>query len=177
MRDGADPAGDDALRGSVAEALRTMLARSETDQAAAEVLKTLRWQLAKALAEAPMTGLGVEEISFRARLAAAFDSAIDAQEAGLTSPTKGSTVDEMAYRQKRRWPRYPVHLNAEVSTGASTFNCVVVDMSTGGAQVKFTRPVQVSELVTLRIKDRGTYLAWCRWTNGARAGFEFGEAI
>jgi len=176
MRDEINPP-DDALRRSVDEALRTLLSRAGPDQDASEVLKALRWQLAKALAEAPMTSPGIDEISFRARLAAAFQTAIDREEGHLASPDRGSLPEVGgAYQERRRWPRHPVHLSAEISIGGSTFDCVIIDLSEGGVQVQFARPAQVSELVTLRIKNGETYLARCRWASGARAGFEFAEA-
>ncbi|HEY8613541.1 MAG TPA: PilZ domain-containing protein [Roseomonas sp.] len=141
------------------------------------MLQALRWQLETILAEAPVLGNTLEAIALRARLAALFDAEITRHETRVKLTDGGLAREKPpVHQEKRRWPRYPVLLNAQISIGASTFDCVVVDLSEGGAQVDFAIPVPLPELVTLRIGNGGAYSARRRWIRGTRTGLEFTEA-
>jgi hypothetical protein len=70
MWDQLHPSAGDGLEQALAAAMDMVLRRREAGQSRAETLKVLRWQLETALAEAPVTGNALDEIAFRARLAA-----------------------------------------------------------------------------------------------------------
>ncbi|WP_043839193.1 PilZ domain-containing protein [Muricoccus aerilatus] len=172
MQDGLNAPGDDSLSLVVAEALKRMLTGREPAQAPAELLQTLRWQLAKVLAEAPMTGGDVAEIDLRARLACVFEQEISKQEA-LAGSTSTGSHPALGYEERRRWPRYQVHLRAQLLSGAGSFDCTVIDLSEGGAQIDVAESIPLSAIAVLNIEDGATYVARRRWVNGTRAGFEF----
>lgn len=174
MEDELDLPNEDALNQAVAAALTTLLSRQDPDEAPAEALKALRGQLKQVLVEAPTLQDPVKEIAIRARLARIFETEIQRHEAGLGLPVEGKPQEEdPGFEEKRRWPRQRVHLSGQVSTDHSSLDCTVVDLSHGGAQVEFAHPAPISQLVTLMIRNRGTYSARCRWMSGARAGLEF----
>ncbi|MFC0384247.1 PilZ domain-containing protein [Muricoccus vinaceus] len=177
MFDELDPPNEDGLNSAVAAALTAVLSRHEPDEAPAEVLRLLRGQLKQVLTEAPTLQDPVKEIAMRARLARIFEAEIQRQESKLSRAGEESPLGEVTdFEEKRRWPRRRVHLSAQVSTGGSALDCVVLDLSDGGAQVEFAHPAPISAQVTLMIRNRGTYSARCRWTSGARAGLEFIKA-
>jgi hypothetical protein len=177
MQDEMNPPNEDVLQRSVAEALSALLLRNSEDQAPVEVLGTLRQQLSKVLAEAPMGKSGLEEIAIRAQLAAVFETEIRRQEARVRS-TGGDLVVENTSTspERRRWPRYPVHLSAQLSVGDTTLDCTVVNLSERGAQVDVAQPYPLPKFLTLKVSNGGTYRAQCRWTSGGRAGLQFTEA-
>lgn len=173
MQDGPEPPDEDTLPYLAAKAVRRLLSRSEHKQAPAKLLQTLRWQLAKVLAEAPVTpGGGVAAIDFRARLACVIDKEISKQEALLGSTT-ARPGEVLAGEERRRWPRRWVHLSAQLRLGSSSFDCTLVDLSEGGAQVETSHPLPFMEAGVLKVEDGSTYRTRCRWVNGTRAGFEF----
>ncbi len=169
----SQPAGD-GLEQAVAVALETVVRRREVRQDQAEMLRVLRRQLGQVLAEAPVRGNALDGIAFRARLAALLEDEIGKLEA-RTGPAGRSLAPEETpfYQERRRWPRHPVRLSAQVSTGAFTFDCVVVDLSEGGAQVNFAAPVPLPERVTLNTGNGEVFLARRCWTKGTRTGLEF----
>ncbi|WP_084698587.1 PilZ domain-containing protein [Muricoccus aerilatus] len=172
MQDGLEPPDDDCLSQAVAEALKRILAGSEPALAPAELLQTLRWQLARVLAEAPITGDGVVGIELRARLACVFEQEITRKEALVGSASTGSQ-HALGYEERRRWPRYEVQLRAHLLSGAGSFGCTVIDLSEGGAQIDVAEPIPLPAVAVLNIEDGATYVARRRWVNGTRAGFEF----
>jgi hypothetical protein len=174
MRDEVDPASEDGLEKAVAVALEVVLRRGEGEYERAEMLKVLRWQLGHVLAKTPVEGDALQAIAFRARLAALFNAEFDRCEAQIGSDGNGSAVDKpVVHQEKRRSPRYPVHLDARISTETSTFDCVVLDLSEGGAQVDLPASISLPELVTLRTRSGEAFPARCRWTRGTRTGLEF----
>jgi hypothetical protein len=172
MQDGVEPSGDENLSLAVAEALKRLLAGSRHAEGSAELLQTLRWQLAKVLAEAPMISGNVAGIDLRARLACVFNQEIGKQEALVASTRTGSQVVPDA-EERRRWPRYQVHLRAQLLLGAGSFDCTVIDLSEGGAQIDVAEFIPLSTVAVLNIEDGATYVARRRWANGTRAGLEF----
>jgi hypothetical protein len=65
-----DPWSEDGLEQAIALALDAVLRRRLVGRNQAEMLKVLRWQLEKVLAEAPSEGDAMEVLTVRARLAA-----------------------------------------------------------------------------------------------------------
>ncbi|MFC7739160.1 PilZ domain-containing protein [Roseomonas sp. GCM10028921] len=141
------------------------------------MLKVLRWQLGQVLAKTPVEGDALQAIALRARLAALFNAEFDKAEGRIGPTGQGSALGGLTGHPERRcWPRRPVHLKAQISTETATIDCVVVDLSEGGAQVDLAASISLPELVTLRTRSGGAYPARCRWTRGTRTGLEFTEA-
>lgn len=172
MQDGLNTPGDDTLSQAVAEALKRMLVGSNSAQAPAELLQTLRWQLMRVLAEAPMTGDDVVGIKLRACLACVFEQEISKQEA-LVGSASTDSQHAPSFEERRRWPRHQVYLRAQLLLGAGSFDCTVIDLSEGGAQIDVAEPIPLSAVAVLNIEDGATYVARQRWVNGTRAGIEF----
>ncbi|MBI0535091.1 PilZ domain-containing protein [Roseomonas sp. KE2513] len=172
MKDGLDAPGEDPLQAVVSESLRRLLSRREHDQDLGEVLRTLRWQMAKVLAETPMTGSVIDKTKDRARFACVLEAEISRQEK-IIRPKEQSPENPRAYEERRRWPRRWVHLSAQLLLGDSFVDCTIVDLSEGGAQVATSHPVPFMEAGVLKVEDGSNYRARCRWVNGTRAGFEF----
>ncbi|WP_198384798.1 PilZ domain-containing protein [Roseomonas sp. KE2513] len=119
-----------------------------------------------------MEGDDVAGIEMRARLAVVFEQEISKQEALVGSASTGSQ-HAPSYEERRRWPRYQVHLRAQLLSGAGSFDCTVIDLSEGGAQIDVAEPIPLSAVAVLNMEDGATYVARRRWVNGTRAGFEF----
>jgi hypothetical protein len=175
MLERSDPPDNDILQGAVAESLVKLLSRNEYRDDPAEVLRTLRCQLAQVLAEAPTRGSIVDQMNIRAHLASVFEAEISRLEEVVRSAAMGLRRAS-AFEEKRRWPRHQVRLRAQLVSEASAVDCIVVDLSEGGAQVRTTEPIQLPDEVVLRVEDGATYRASLRWMDGAHAGFEFCSA-
>jgi hypothetical protein len=178
MQERLNSSAGDRLKQAVVVAIEAVLSRRGLGRDQAEMLRILRQQLGQVLAEAPVRGDAVDGIAFRARLAALSNAEIDRLEAGVGEKGMEGAPDETPTDQeKRRWHRHPVRLSAQVSTGVSTFDCVVVDLSEGGAQVDFATPVPLPDHVTLKTSNGEVFPAWCRWMKGTRTGLEFTERV
>jgi PilZ domain len=67
---------------------------------------------------------------------------------------------------------------AKVTFGNAMFDCLVLDISVGGARISFATPVPIPETVALRLHDGSIYPARRRWARGTEMGLEFtGAAV
>jgi hypothetical protein len=82
-------------------------------------------------------------------------------------------VQADARLRARRPGRTRVIKAAQIAFDGSVLDCVLLDISPNGAQVYLPAPVDVSDLVTLRLPDGEALDMRRRWRNGARIGFEF----
>ncbi|MBP0446817.1 PilZ domain-containing protein [Roseomonas sp. SSH11] len=76
-------------------------------------------------------------------------------------------------RHERRGRRDRVLKSAQVVFGGAAIDCVVLDISSNGARVSFSSPVEVPELLALRLNDGSTYPALRRWVRGTDMGLQF----
>ena len=53
------------------------------------------------------------------------------------------------------------------------FDCIVENMSGGGARVRFNTPVALPEVLALRFNDGTSHPALRRWAHGEVAGLQF----
>jgi chromosome partitioning protein len=95
--------------------------------------------------------------------AAAPDAA--AQPAANATPTNPEAM--------RRYPRFKYEQPAELVIGETTVDCVVHDISAGGALVAVDRALKVGDHVTLSLASIGRLPAEVRHCDGGRAGLRF----
>jgi hypothetical protein len=74
----------------------------------------------------------------------------------------------MKFRQQRHRTDFPTRMRND----ASTFSALILDISTGGAQIKCPERLHVGQLVTLTIMNTPVRGA-VRWTSHNRAGIAF----
>jgi chromosome partitioning protein len=90
--------------------------------------------------------------------------------AASTEPTPTPAANPEALR---RYPRFKYEQPAVLIVGDGTIDCVVHDISAGGALVAIDRPLGVGETVTLALDSIGKLPAEVRHSDGGRAGLRF----
>lgn len=73
----------------------------------------------------------------------------------------------------RREARKAVLKRAQVVFDGGGIDCIVENMSNGGARVRFASPIALPELLALRFNDGSSHPAKRRWSFGETAGLEF----
>jgi PilZ domain-containing protein len=74
---------------------------------------------------------------------------------------------------KRRESRKAFLKRARVVFDGAGFDCIVENMSGGGARVRFNTPVALPEVLALRFNDGTSHPALRRWAHGEVAGLQF----
>jgi hypothetical protein len=77
---------------------------------------------------------------------------------------------------KRRESRKAFLKRAQVVFDGVGIDCIVENMSNGGARVRFGNPMPLPEVVALRFHDGSSHPARRRWARGEMAGLEFSGA-
>lgn len=77
---------------------------------------------------------------------------------------------------KRREGRKAFLKRAQVVFEGTGVDCIVENMSKGGARVRFGNPIALPEVLALRFHDGASHPARRRWAHGAVAGLEFSGA-
>jgi PilZ domain len=91
---------------------------------------------------------------------------------------QAASVERTALEERRQHPRVGVSFLASLRHGAGgATECLVIDLSLGGAKVAFTEPVSLApgEAVALEIEKFGTFRAETMWRRGVFAGLRFQE--
>jgi hypothetical protein len=73
----------------------------------------------------------------------------------------------------RRSERTRMMRAAQIAFGGSVVECALLDASPGGVRVFLKAPVDVPDLVALRLPGGESRPSRCRWQTGLIAGFEF----
>jgi hypothetical protein len=76
----------------------------------------------------------------------------------------------------RRQARKAVLKRAQVVFDGTGIDCIVENMSKGGARIRFGSPVPLLEVLALRFHDGTSHPAKRRWAHGEVAGLEFSGA-
>lgn len=84
------------------------------------------------------------------------------------------TADAMA--DKRRESRKAFLKRAQVVFDGAGIDCIVENMSNGGARVRFGNPIPLPEVLALRFHDGTSHPVKRRWARGTVAGLEFSGA-
>jgi hypothetical protein len=74
---------------------------------------------------------------------------------------------------RRREQRTGVIKRAKILFGRAAIDCVVVDVSEGGARVRTDVVVPIPKRVVLRFSGGGAYVAEVQWALGTEVGFQF----
>jgi PilZ domain len=75
--------------------------------------------------------------------------------------------------QRRRETRTGVIKRAKIVFGRSVIDCVVLDVSPGGARVRTEVVVSMPEQVVLRFSGGSAYVAQLQWALGTELGYRF----
>jgi hypothetical protein len=73
----------------------------------------------------------------------------------------------------RRTVRKRVLWAAKLAHGPARFDCVVVDLSLGGARIYLAQPLGKGEIVTLKLDQMSTLRAEVVWQEGHSIGLRF----
>ncbi len=79
--------------------------------------------------------------------------------------------------ENRRFDRRKTLLTAKISTDGGIDDCVVHDLSIGGAEIRTIAPLQVSQRVTLVMPRIGEIPARVAWTSETLIGIQFLERL
>ncbi len=90
-------------------------------------------------------------------------------ERGFLATEKGRTY--------RAHPRYETFCPGEFSIGDRTVDCVVLNISVGGAKIRVTGPVDTASTVRLRIEPFGEFSGRVVWHNGTTMGIQFHDQL
>ncbi len=77
------------------------------------------------------------------------------------------------FSDSRRRTRSRVIKSAKILFAGSVIDCVVQDVSVGGAKVRTPTPVAVPEKVVLQVLGGAAFSATRRWSRGLQIGFDF----
>ena len=88
--------------------------------------------------------------------------------------SEGPAVEAVdAPEDKRREGRKAFLKRAQVVFDGGGIDCIVENMSSAGARVRFGSPVALPAVFALRFLDGGSHPARRRWASGQMAGLEF----
>jgi len=92
----------------------------------------------------------------------------------MSDPTESKTpIPEEEAAALRRTVRKRVLWAAKLARGAKRFDCVVVDLSLGGARIHLAQPVAEGEQVTLMLDRFGALRAEVVWQEEQSIGLRF----
>lgn len=77
---------------------------------------------------------------------------------------------------QRREARKAFLKRAQIVFDGTGLDCIVENMSNGGARVRFGNPIALPEVIALRLNDGTSHPARRRWAHGEVAGLEFSGA-
>ena len=87
--------------------------------------------------------------------------------------SRTTPISEEEAAALRRTIRKRVLWAAKLAHGAKRFDCVVVDLSLGGARIYLAQPLEKGELVTLGLDRMGALRAEVVWQEGHSIGLRF----
>lgn len=88
---------------------------------------------------------------------------------------EGGAAEEGRGNQRRE-PRKAFLKRAQIVFDGAGVDCIVENMSKGGARVRFGNPIALPDVVALRFNDGTSHPARRRWARGEVAGLEFSGA-
>lgn len=86
---------------------------------------------------------------------------------GAAAPLPASSLN------KRSEPRNAVLKRAQAVFDGIGLDCIVENMSNGGARIRFGTPTVLPDLLALRFNDGTSHAAERRWAHGMAAGLRF----
>src|ERR1700691_3402429 len=89
------------------------------------------------------------------------------------SLANGHAADEAMWDEKRRHKRKPVLWSARVECDTSQAQCIILDLSLGGAKLRVAPQAKARERVTLVIERFGAINAEVAWCRSGQMGLRF----
>jgi hypothetical protein len=83
---------------------------------------------------------------------------------------------DTAVAERRQHPRVGVMWMATLRSGANYYDCVVIDLSSGGAKLALWAPVTLGPTAILEIGAYGSFAASVVWQRADYAGIRFHAA-
>jgi hypothetical protein len=113
---------------------------------------------------------------------AARSSAIPQNQPAPANGAKPQNVDPeddvpQEVKNRRAHPRETVMYNGRLRHGANDNPCTVLNISAGGAQIRYAQPVRPLMVVTLHIERFGAFHARVCWQRGDKVGLQFLEDV
>jgi hypothetical protein len=90
-------------------------------------------------------------------------------ERGFLATDKGRTY--------RAHPRYEIFCLGEFSVGDQTVDCVVLNISVGGAKLRISEPIGDASQVRLRVERIGDFAGRLAWRDGTTMGIAFHDQL
>lgn len=80
--------------------------------------------------------------------------------------------------ERRRWNRIALAAAADVtaSIGNESYDCTIVDLSVGGAQLAFSEDVQPCDRIAVHHDTLGRLSGECVWQSASNVGVKFHES-
>ncbi len=75
--------------------------------------------------------------------------------------------------ERRRAPRWNVCWSASISGDEHGLQCLILNLSRGGAKIGYPAPLRVGSAVTLQIRDHAPCQAVVAWWRGYFMGLQF----
>ncbi len=103
------------------------------------------------------------------------DSTVAGEEsaAGTAVEPAIAATDDAAPTEKRRESRKAFLKRAQVAFDGAAIDCIVENMSSTGARVRFANPMALPEVLALRFSDGTSYPAQRRWSHCEVVGLRF----
>lgn len=86
------------------------------------------------------------------------------------------SADGAAYSDRRRHKRKPVLWAARVETRSGPSECIILDLSLGGAKLRGGGTVEAKQIVTLVIDRFGALRAEVMWARSGHMGLRFADS-
>ena len=87
--------------------------------------------------------------------------------------SRTAPISEEEAAALRSTPRKRVLWAARIAHGSTRFDCVVVDLSLGGARIYLAQPFSKGDIVTLKLDRMGALRAEVVWQEGHSIGLQF----
>lgn len=82
-----------------------------------------------------------------------------------------------SFVDRQRHPRHSTLCPGELISGDRTVECVVLNISVGGAKIRLAEPVETNSRVRVRIERVGEFAGRVAWRNGDTLGVEFQDDL
>jgi hypothetical protein len=85
----------------------------------------------------------------------------------------GKTDGTVTADERQAHPRTSVYCSGKLTTGGQTWDCEILDISVGGAKIRFPTPLDPGAELSLMIEPHGTIPGRIAWQNSQYLGVEF----
>jgi hypothetical protein len=89
--------------------------------------------------------------------------------------TAGETLDPLDYAERQKYPRSLVLRSAQLTLGAATGQCEILNISLGGIKIRLLEPLEGDGPLSLDIGAYGSFRGRVAWRDERYMGIEFDE--